>query len=81
MPRAADDLDACISNAWQELDPPGGMATRWFLVVEGIDEQGDRSLDYFWSADLKTWDVKGMLNEALDSQVAGQVADEIRDGD
>ena len=34
-------------------------------------------MDYFWPGDLKTWDVKGMLHEALDSQAAGQVATEV----
>lgn len=82
MPKASEELDAAVSKEWQEIwDPPGGMATKWFLVVEGVDAEGDRWIDFVWPENLKTWDVKGMLHEALDGQMAGMVADEIREED
>ena len=85
MPKSNDELDAAVSKFWQEVVLPGGMTTKWFLVVEGFGDDGGRWLDFVWSDDLKTWEVKGFLHEALDSQVAGQVAgqvaDEIRDED
>ena len=78
MPKAPDELESSVQVAWRfRTDPPGGMATRWFMVVEGMDADGDRWMDYFWPDDLKTWDVKGMLHDALDSQAAGQVATEV----
>jgi hypothetical protein len=81
MPKTDEELDAAVQKFWQDMEPPGGMATKWFLVIEGLGSDGGRWLDYVWAEDIKTWDVKGMLHEALDSQVAGQVADEIREED
>jgi hypothetical protein len=80
MPGTNEELDAAVGKFWQDL-PRGGMAAKWFMVVEGMDSDGSRWLDFVWSDDLKTWDVRGMLHEALDSQFAGALADEVREED
>jgi len=77
MPSSDDDLDSAVQRFWGECDPPGGLVTKWFLVTEGIREDGGRYLDYVWTEDMKTWDVRGMLHEALDSQFAGSLATEV----
>jgi hypothetical protein len=79
MPKTSERLDAEIAEFWQDMEPRGGMVSKWFLVVEGLGPDGGRWIDFVWPDELKTWDVKGMLHEALDSQLAGMVVDEIRE--
>lgn len=81
MPIADDALDGAVQKFWETIPPGGGMVTKWFLVAEGIDNNGRRSLDFVWTEDMKTWEVKGMLGSALDSQLSGELADEILGGD
>jgi hypothetical protein len=77
MPITNGDLDGAVQKFWQDIPPGGGMVTKWFLTVEGIAPDGKRSLDFVWTDDLKTWEVRGMLQEAIDSQLTGQLADQI----
>ena len=79
MPETNDELDGAVAKFWREMTPSGGMAVKWFLTIEGMDDQGQRSLDFAWSADLKTWEQKGMLHEALDGELAIEVAREVRE--
>ena len=79
MPPTTPELEDAVQDWWRQGDgPPGGIATKWMLVCEGMEADGDRWLRFAWSEGLKTWEQKGMLHEALDSQVAVQVADEVR---
>ena len=77
---ANEKFDAAVTELWQG-DNDGGIVTKWFTVVEGVNPDGDRWLNFFWSDGLKTWDVKGMLHSALDSQVANEVAENVTEED
>ena len=77
-----DELFSAISN-YHERNPDtkGGVITKFFLVMEGIDVDGDRCIDYTWTEDMKTWDVRGLLHETLDQQLSGQLADQLMGDD
>ena len=79
MPETTPELDSAVQEWWINREPKGGMVLKWFLVAEALDDEGDVWLEYSWSPGLRTWEQKGMLHEALDSQVAIQVADEVKE--
>ena len=63
------ELKEPLDEWWQSVPPTGGMVTRYFCIVEGVDEDGDRFIDWVWSPGLKSWEMKGFLKEAQDNQV------------
>jgi len=80
MPEGSPELEKAIQDFWYEQgsdESRGGMVTGYFVCVEGLDGEGARWMDWAWSKDIKTWQVKGYLHEALDSQMAGDVANEV----
>lgn len=81
MPVADDNLDGAIQRFCSELEPTGGMVTKWFLVYEGIRDDGTRYLGYSWQEDMKTWDVRGLLHETLDQQLQNQLVDQLMEDD
>lgn len=54
------------------------MTTKWFVLAETIDEDGERGLWTLASDGATSWDVKGMLREALDVEAAKTFADYLR---
>ena len=81
MPEGPPELEQAIQDFWHDQgDGPekGGMVTGWFLCAEGLDGDGQRWMSWAWSSDIKSWQVKGYLHEALDSQMTGSLADEVR---
>ncbi len=47
------------------------MPNRWVLVVEVMEESGERALETFASQDLRAWDALGMLGFALERERGG----------
>lgn len=72
----ADLFDDAIAEAWKAREE-SGVVLGWFLVVEGLDKDGNRCLNYFSPEGAKTWQVKGYLHSALDSQNAADIAADI----
>jgi hypothetical protein len=56
-------LENAVSSAVRDVD--GGMVTKWVMLAEGIDEDGERALWLVANKDALSWDTIGMLHYAL----------------
>lgn len=75
-----EKLDRAIGEV-MTAHPKGGMTIGWFLVTEQVTADGDRWLDWAWADGMKTWQVRGYLHEALDSQTTGEIVTSLREDD
>jgi len=65
----------------QKLLPDGGMVTKYIVLVEYIDNNGDIDLIMNESQGLEMWDREGLLHHALFSW-SPEIEDEVLgDGD
>lgn len=72
------DASDLVSQLVETLTP-GCFVTKFVLVAEVIDTEGDRSI---WSEnndDATRWDIAGLLTELLGMQAAEQAAEAMRD--
>lgn len=76
----ADLFDDAISEAWRAREETSTVLG-WFLVVEGLDAEGNRVLNYFTAEGAKSWQIKGYLHSALDTQNVGDTVAELLEGD
>lgn len=53
-----------VEDAIAALDL-GGFAVGWLLMVETIDEDGNRTLRRLWDEALTRWAIQGMLHACL----------------
>lgn len=80
MPEEDEKMIEVISEAWKRRHG-GGMVVGFFVVAEGVKPDGERRLEYFWSRDTRTWQVKGWMKEAIDDQLIGEMRDMIEGED
>lgn len=52
-----------LADLIREIDP-GAMLTRWVLLLEVVDDQGERALWTIAAPDQKAWDTLGLLDYA-----------------
>lgn len=64
------DSSELIGQLIQGLEP-GGFVTRWVVVAEVIDGEGERALWVDADSDMKQWDTYGLLMWALEQERAG----------
>jgi hypothetical protein len=64
---ALHDIEAIMPAV---LDLPGSVVTRWVLVAEVLDEDGDQCLATRHSANLAEWDIHGLLGFAAERSKA-----------
>lgn len=57
----ADELGSAVA---QVLGKHGQMATRWVVLVELIDAEGERGLWLEAPDDMRSWDTLGLLDYA-----------------
>jgi hypothetical protein len=56
-----------ITTLVQQLAGESVLVLKAVLVVDFIDEKGERSLDFHVTDDMSIWDFKGLLNGVLDA--------------
>jgi hypothetical protein len=66
-------LDGIIPEAFRQHE--GSMVTKWVLLAEVIDKDGDRGLWTMAPSGLKPWESVGMLAFAQQTEQAQMVAD------
>lgn len=76
MPDAASLIGELIDG----LDP-GAFVTRWVVVAEVIDAEGDRAVWMDVSDDAKAWDSLGLLEYALQRERSTLIVDKMREDD
>jgi hypothetical protein len=59
------------------VDEAGSFVTKFVLVAEVIDPDGDRCVWCLGSDDLARWDSYGLLTEAIEVERAKQYAERI----
>lgn len=57
----------------------GEMVTRWVLIVETIDDKGERAAWTLAPPDAKTWDTLGLLAFGMQLEQAKAVTDELEE--
>lgn len=53
-----------VAQHWGEIPDTGGILLRGFIILEYVDEDGDRSLHFSSSPDTVAWDALGMMERA-----------------
>lgn len=71
------DLDDVLRDVIRKQET--SMVTRWVVLVETIDEEGERGLWALASSENRAWDTKGMLQQALDYEQAKTLKDLLED--
>jgi hypothetical protein len=56
-----------ITTLVQQLTGENVLVLKAALVVDFIDEKGERNLDFHVTDDMSVWDFKGLLNGVLDA--------------
>ncbi len=59
---------------------PGSFVTKWVVIAEVIDADGDRALICSGDDGLTRWDTYGLLTDALMTEKAHQFAARLDDG-
>lgn len=67
-----DDSQNLISQYVEKLDP-GAMVTKFVIIAEGIDSDGDRASYSSTHEDATSWDIMGLLLYGLVREVAALV--------
>jgi hypothetical protein len=72
------DIQKAISDALAEVfrKIEDGMLTRWVVLAESLDDEGQRGLWLVAPEDAKAWDTIGMLTYALHLEQARSVTRE-----
>ena len=62
-----EDMDEGLQRIWRQLDDESAneLMSKWVLVVECINADGERWLRSMRGPDTLSWDVRGMLGSAL----------------
>lgn len=68
------DFDGDVSNLVARIAPGDVVVTRYVLVAEVIDAEGDRAVVTVGHEDAAPWDVYGLLHYALERENALRVA-------
>lgn len=70
-----EDLEAIREGIKQGLATamPGMMVNRWIVLVETIEQNGDRSVWMQSADDMKIWECLGMLEYAKLAEMAAEV--------
>lgn len=76
MPEPSDLIGELVDG----LDP-GAFVTRWVIVAEVIDTEGERAVWMDTSDDATPWDTLGLLEYALQRERSAQVVDRMREDD
>jgi hypothetical protein len=76
-PDLQDALGDALSDTFRRVE--AGMLTRWVVLAESIDEDGQRGLWLITQEDARAWDTIGMLTYALHLEQARTVAREPKD--
>lgn len=63
-----DDLNNELTRILQKVEP--GMVTKWVVLAETIDTDGDRGLWCFCNQGATAWDTLGLLQFALHREQA-----------
>jgi len=74
------DMEQLNEELRAKLLPDGGMITKYIVIAEYIDENGELDLMMNESQGLQMWDREGMLHHALFSW-AMEIEDEVFNGD
>jgi len=78
MPEEEDKSDDLISQFVDGLDP-GAMVTKFVVIAEGIDPQGERAVYTATHENANSWDVMGLLKYAMTREESSMVADYIEE--
>jgi hypothetical protein len=64
-----DDMQTALQGviAKREIS----LVTKWVVLIEIVDGNGDRALWTAASKDIMSWETKGLLQHALDVEAAG----------
>jgi hypothetical protein len=76
IPDYEQKFEAAISDALA-----GTLVTRWVVVTELIEQDGERAIYVSSSDDSRTWDIIGMLDYALTRERAAAAYDLMSDAD
>lgn len=74
-----DDLAAALAEVTAKHER--SMVTRWVVVVETIDAEGERGVWMVADLQAKAWDTVGLLGHALNVQRAQTVKAALEDTD
>lgn len=67
-----EEIDSLVSDMVEKLET-GAMLTKYIVIAEGIDPQGERAVYMATHTDAKTWDILGLLSYAQGIENAGLV--------
>lgn len=56
----ADAVQTAVSEVY-----PGDIVTRWVVLAESIDRDGERAMIMVAQQDMRSWDTLGMLHHAI----------------
>lgn len=73
-----DQVDDAVSDVYRA---DGEMLTRWVMVAETVDGDGERSLHVMSAKDMWDWEALGMLKYAEAYQQAGCTSEVIAEND
>lgn len=64
-----NDMDSALQEVLTKHEDPLRV-NRWVVIVETINENGEREMWQMSSRDSRAWDTKGMLAHAMDYELA-----------
>lgn len=67
-------IEAALGQIIGEVE--GGFVSRWSVVIESAEANGERGVWIMAPADAKSWDTLGMLNYAVAVEQARIVRDQ-----
>lgn len=73
-----DDTARLVGQIIEGLDP-GAFVTKYVVVAEAIDTEGQRAVWSQASDDATRWDTYGLLTEALQTEKAAHIAERMDD--
>lgn len=56
------------------------VITRWIVLAEGVDVNGERAVWAYSAEDSKSWDSLGLLQYGIQREQAALTANEVRNG-
>jgi len=75
------DMEQLHEEIRRALLPEGGMVTKYIVIAETIDENGEQDLIMNESLGMQMWDREGLLHHALFSWAVEVEAEEFGDLD
>jgi hypothetical protein len=72
-----ENLDGNMAAAIQQVigGIETGIVTKFVVIAEAMNEEGQRSFWTFCTPGAMSWDTKGLLLEALDAETARSIRD------